>query len=46
MDTSILESLAGIVGKADVIVERQKMLNYLADESPTSGQDPRRILFW
>lgn len=36
MDTSIVETLAEIVGTEHVIVERQKMLNYLADESPTS----------
>jgi glycolate oxidase len=36
MKTPIVEKLVEIVGDANVIVERQKMLNYLTDESPTS----------
>jgi glycolate oxidase len=36
MHTSIVEKLEEIVGEANVTVERERMLNYLADESPTS----------
>jgi glycolate oxidase len=36
MEEFVIEKLKSIVGEAYVITERQKMLNYLADESPAS----------
>jgi glycolate oxidase len=36
MDKSLIEAFEKIVGKENVVVDREKMLNYLVDESPAA----------